>query len=366
MQAELHLNRTSLRALKADWDRLWQLTENAGPFTSWDWAWHWYSAYAAVATPVVVTVKEADRIVGIAPLARTRPGKLLFVGGIETWPEYATFLAHPADIPAVTAAVLAKLWQAPGIRWWLLELPHVVALGGFARTVGSLAGTNGVSWPAGHTWQIALPDTWDEYLRSITKNRRSSIRRLLKRNRSISIRSVSDGVPFDRAWHELVSLHQRRWQSEGKPGCFSSERFHAFHRALAEKWVGQGRADITLAYDGDRAVAADYLFVFGDRWYGYQAGFDPAYRRQGTGMFLFVELLRRACAAGVTAVDMLSGDQEYKVRFATHRCAIVDYWLSGPGWVSEVAYLTRKSWRAACRAVRRGLEAVRQSAGSRC
>ena len=358
MQAEIFFDNTCLRSLKSDWHRLWHATAARSPFTAWEWAWHWYRAYADAATPVVVVVRDGARVSGIAPLARTRRGRLLFVGGLETWPEYATFLAAEKDLAAVTAAALQRLQQERGKHWWLLELPHVAERSVFADTLRALNRLVATEWPAGRTWQTDVPDNWSAYLQSISKNRRSTIRKLDKRNRSIQVRSVLDGVPFDRAWHELVRLHQTRWQAVGEPGCFASRRFHAFHCALAAEWTASGRADILIAWDGDRAVAADYVFLQDEVVYGYQAGFDLGYRDRGTGLFLFVETLRRACECGWRHIDMLSGDQEYKVRFATRSTPICDFWLCGPGFLGGVAYLTRATLRSARRAVRRRLEAV--------
>ena len=77
---------------------------------------------------------------------------------------------------------------------------------------------------------------------------------------------------------ELFELHQKRWQSEGQPGSFSSlTRRRRFYQDLSAVLLQRNWLEFWLLEIDGKTVAADYGFRYGDTVYALQAGFDLAY-----------------------------------------------------------------------------------------
>src|SRR5712691_4936792 len=127
-------------------------------------------------------------------------------------------------------------------------------------------------WPCP---QLDLPTSWDDYLASLSPNRRQILRRKersLRREHTVTVTDY-DGDRLDEGWGHLLALHEQRWEEGG--GVFRdprSERLQRqFARAMAERqqlWLA------TLDLDG-RPAAAWYGFASGETVYFYQGGRDP-------------------------------------------------------------------------------------------
>ena len=361
-QMDIYSHREAMVDLRPAWERLWQTLPGRSPFSRWEWAWYWYEAYRGLAHPLIVVARRGRQVAGIAPLARTRRRKLVIAGGLDAWPQYVTFLFEPGRGAEVVRAVLECLERRSRACWQCMELPMVASEGEMAAALRGLGAERVAEWRVAEGWLIELPESWEAYLAGLTKNRRRTIRKLLRKNRDVEVRAVSEGQPFEVAWRVLVRLHQQRWEAVGEPGCFRSRGFYRFHRALARQWTAEGRADIVTAWLGDRPIAADYVFLDDATMYGYQAGYDLAFRHRGPGLFLMVTLLRRALLQGLQCLDMLGGDYDYKRRFATRTVELSDFWVSGPTLGYRLFHRARATLRTAGRSVRARFRPGRQSA----
>ena len=142
-------------------------------------------------------------------------------------------------------------------------------------------------------------------------------------------------MPYETEWAEdvdsalriferLVELHQERWIARGEPGAFASKRFRAFHRALIERWLPQGRAVVFGVRQGDEIVAALYGFVMGDTLQNYQGGFrafDSNKVRPGYAAHLLVAEAARE--RKLTSYEYLAGDHRYKTELSTGERTLV-------------------------------------------
>jgi CelD/BcsL family acetyltransferase involved in cellulose biosynthesis len=88
------------------------------------------------------------------------------------------------------------------------------------------------------------------------------------------------------------------------------EAFHAVAAAAsAHGWL---RLEI-LEIGG--APAAGYLcFEYGHRLWIYNSGLDPMFHGLSPGWALLGHLIRSAAESGLTAVDFMRGEEEYKIR----------------------------------------------------
>ena len=186
-------------------------------------------------------VRPAGGHCPLVPEAITAKGWVLrWMGSGEVCSDYASILCMPDDADRVTEAVAAYLTGpncACGGSALLGPLGNRRRGRGRSLRHAALAATRrrGCSQHENspvRTWRLALPKTWEEFLRLVSKCHREKLRRaerkLFQTGRAV-MRTVENCEQLDAAMDLLIDLHQQRWRMLGEPGCFTSSRFAAFH-----------------------------------------------------------------------------------------------------------------------------------------
>jgi CelD/BcsL family acetyltransferase involved in cellulose biosynthesis len=113
----------------------------------------------------------------------------------------------------------------------------------------------------------------------------------------------------------LVDLHQRRWRTRGKSGCFASQRFLQFHREITARLLADNALLMNwLELDG-RPIAATYDMAGAGGVYAYQSGIDPESLDDQPGRLSNLASIRRAIERGDLFYDLLRGDEPYKAHW---------------------------------------------------
>jgi hypothetical protein len=167
-------------------------------------------------------------------------------------------------------------------------------------------------------WRIDLPTDWETYLAGLSKKFRQEVRRL-ERNYFESgkavLRTIDKLGDLQHGLDMLVELHQRRWKSLGKPGCYASPNFTSFLREVSPLLMQQGQMQIQwLEIDG-RPAAVEYQLIGGGVVYDYQTGIEPETVEHQPGKLTNMANIRRAIEGGHRGYDFLRGDEPYKAHF---------------------------------------------------
>jgi CelD/BcsL family acetyltransferase involved in cellulose biosynthesis len=317
--------------------------------SSAEWLWNWWHAYRGDAEVYVLTVRDAsERMVAAAPLFLTRSltsgNTLRFLGSGKVCTDYQTILALPEYRDQAVAAIVEWLCQSNDARrdqWDHLDLeatpqndPAISLLAAMLERRGGRADVR----PALGCWKLALPDTWDAFV----KQTRSGIgRKLRKLDRDyVQTGRVTLTTSDEHAdWHELLGnlsdFHQRRWAEVGVDGCFGCDKFSSFlDRALADL-VQQQKAWISqLVLDGEPAAAAVFL-CDSDTYSLYQCGMNPDLREHQPGWLMNILNIRTMIARHVKCCDYLRGDERYKKELGSTLTPQRSWRISAPGSVSR-------------------------------
>jgi CelD/BcsL family acetyltransferase involved in cellulose biosynthesis len=107
---------------------------------------------------------------------------------------------------------------------------------------------------------------------------------------------------------------------KGFAGKFFSDGYERFHSLLSRTFFEKGwlfAADLKLE---GKMVACRYGFLYDNKIYDYQTGFDPRYNKYGVMQALISYIIELAIKEKVREFDFLAGEDEYKRRFAnSHR-----------------------------------------------
>ncbi len=301
------------------WDRL----AADFPFRSWAWLATWWRHYAAIGQLYVLGVFDDGQLVGIAPWYRTttfQHGRTIrFLGDVEVCSEYGTILCQAGREHVVTDALADWLQRAEGRDHWdVIELSASDPEDRVPAALGQQMAAGGcrLHTQAGQgCWRAALPSNWQDYLRSLSKDRRKKIRRL-QRQYIDSGQAVwhTARTPQELAAAQaiLIDLHQRRRNALGEPGCFASRRYRAFHEEVLPRLLGESRLGLRwVEFDG-RPIAAEYQLLGKDVVYWYQGGIAPEDTDLSPGQISMVFGFRESIEKGYQVIDFLRGDEPYK------------------------------------------------------
>lgn len=162
-----------------------------------------------------------------------------------------------------------------------------------------------------------LAPTWDEYLKSLGKNRREQLRRYPKRldkEFTTEYELVATEEQLQSAMTDLFALHGKRWRARGQTGVLALPSRQKFHRALCSKLLRLDRLRLwTLRCNGRPACVLLNYFYRG-RYAFFIGGFEPELMRWSVGTCLFSRVLQEAIAESATEFDFLRGQEEYKYR----------------------------------------------------
>ena len=248
----------------------------------------------------------------------------------ELCAEHLNLLHLPGEADACLAALQPALLRAEALGWDEIHLgplpvtSPLAAWRGEAGNADSEAATSFQSFQStdgGPCFVADLTGGFEAYMQRLSKNSRQLARKRLNGAERAGARlEVAENVPAAlEMLAQVAELHQARWEAVGKPGCFASPRFAAFHRAMLTQGVGQQTAVVARLVCQNETVAAMLGYVANGKFDSYAAGAklnddEPV---TSPGIVLHLLLKQHLCERGITHYDHLSGTMRYKQQYTT-------------------------------------------------
>lgn len=289
-------------SLKDKWNSLLKESSANNVYLTWEWLYTWWEIYGdSIRHLNILTVKDNDEIVAIAPLITTDRKKeglftlksLEFLGTgedekDEVCSNYINFIVkndaediYKAIFNYIQRGLEEKQWD----RVFLSSVPYSSATitffsNGIKQNLGKGSYLVNISGPIPCAI-ISLLAEWDAYLRYISKMWRDKIkkwRRDIASNGDIQSELVTEPDKILTAFNDFVNLHQKRWQDIDEPGLFSSSKFTDFHRKILKLFSDNRWVRIRLLKCNGKTIAASYNFNFDKTIYSYSSAYDRNFK----------------------------------------------------------------------------------------
>jgi len=317
---------------KSDWDRLAAADSRDGMFRGYDWNVLWLKHVAPQVTPHVIEItRRSGEVVGIVPLCRRtykdsvfRFRSLGFTGREVTCGDFLDILAAPGYKDRVLSCVLGYLVKALR-RNEMLVVGECLQGSDTAQRLSEWVGERRLR----ARWQeerlapyIELPSTFDEYVRTLSRNTRSNLRRRerqLLEEQGYTIERLRGPEEVLPQLPHLFRLHETRWHSLGQKGVFVQPGFCEFLQAFIAEAHPRTETDLYLMCTASEPIAAILFFRWGEAILYYQSGWDPASpgARLSPNLVLFGRAIRDAIAEGYRYFEFLRGDEPFKGKFTS-------------------------------------------------
>jgi CelD/BcsL family acetyltransferase involved in cellulose biosynthesis len=258
-------------------------------------SWHWIGTWLAESgvQPALLVALRKDVAVGLALIGQDCPrlGPLRFPrihlnqAGIAdldcVYIEYNDLLIDRVDAEATRAACLEALTNScagiGGLQWqemrWAASAIPAEHMPFHRNTV--MEKTKAA--PSPYVDLDAVRSKGGDLCSLLSANTRRQIRR------AVRLYETMGELRFERAstkekalaWlKRLKLLHQARWLSRSETGAFALPFFECFLKRLIEQGLGEGVVDILRLSAGRLELGYLFNFVYRDRVYNYQSGFQ--------------------------------------------------------------------------------------------
>jgi CelD/BcsL family acetyltransferase involved in cellulose biosynthesis len=329
----------------------WRALEAAAAISFFQsWTWVGCLAEERFADPVLLSAEADGLAVALALLNRRRrwlAPPVLYLGESGRAELDSVFVEHNGPLlrrgwEGLLPEVLAAALRAP-------EGGSRVVLSGVGEAALRAAGIAGrvrrlQTRPAPWIDLTALRSEGRSYLASLSANTRAQLRRSAQSYAAAGPIVVRRAGDVAEAWEwldALAALHQAGWRRRGQPGAFARPAFRRFHRALLERALPRGEAEMLCVAAGERVIGYLYNFRLGGRVLAYQSGFDyaRASAHEKPGLTCHQAAIEAALEEGMQGYDFLAGEQRYKANLGG--VAVPLYWFEVvPGTVINPSMLT--------------------------
>jgi CelD/BcsL family acetyltransferase involved in cellulose biosynthesis len=314
----------------------------------------WIRAFAAhrpeaAGGLLLLAARREGRLAAVLPLARRRvvfsglPVRQLHGATTNSWWRFDVVRA-PGEAGLGGVRALAGFLGRMG-GWDTLVIPDVPP-GGAAEDLVREAAALG--HPVGRVEVTSSPylpiqgydgdPEW--WLRGVSGNFRSSMRRALKRTRgSLRLDRIDRADP--EALRRLVELEAKGWKGREGSAIASHPEWVLYFRTLvgAAERMG-GLVYHFLEHEG-RLIAAQFGVASGSRYSMLRIAYDEEFRQLAPGHLLTHAALEDCAARGFSEYDFTGRDEEWKCKWTSHRRVHAHHYVFPRGLYGHAVQLAK-------------------------
>jgi CelD/BcsL family acetyltransferase involved in cellulose biosynthesis len=322
MPIDIVRDQAALARMAAEWNDLLAGAVSDVPFLRHEYVSTWWSSLGGGEWPegelcLVVERGPEGRLSGIAPLFRTRASagsSTLHLIGSREISDYLDVIVAPDEHAPFVEACLSRLETE---AWDNLELDNVLEGSPTLTVMEAAARRRGWATRRSRGKPCPLVDLeggWEGYLARLDKKQRHELRRKMRRAEEHPSKiDVQHIRATDRPETEIEDFLQLMATDPGKAAFLTGPMRQHFHE-LARVGFEHGWLELSLLLI-DGQPAAGYLdFVYRNRLWIYNSGFEPSFLALSPGWVLLGYVIQAAAESGVEAVDFLRGEEDYKTR----------------------------------------------------
>jgi CelD/BcsL family acetyltransferase involved in cellulose biosynthesis len=319
-----------LPSLQADWRRLSNACEAPNVFATFDWfrAWHVHFAFdeKCMRRLNVLMLKKGGIVTGISPLIRTVSNRFGFILRRlqfvrRDW-DYNDLIVGN-DLEGQTKAVADYLARTSG-DWDVVDLRDLRYTANAIPRLEAALTRAGLSYRLLHEEErcpyMLIDGPWSEILQRRSSSTRHTFRsqqtRLNKSDKSIRFRMIEDPNQEPGLLQRMIAVEAQK-RVGGKLSTPVLGLYPELFASLFETLGAQGWIRVAIMESGDRLLSWHLMFHCGGKLWGYLTAYDLEYSRLSPGSMSLPAIVDYGVSHGYTEYDFLSGEETYKLGWAS-------------------------------------------------
>ncbi|MDQ2804104.1 MAG: GNAT family N-acetyltransferase [Pseudomonadota bacterium] len=322
-----------LAEIGPQWDALWERGERS-VFQNHGWITAWWSSKGTSDTSILCVglCWSADELVAVMPfVTRWHRGVRVLEWAAKDCSDYCDSIVDPGL--ADSRRALEDVWAAVAISGgfdvaYLSHMRPDAALSGLLegerrRTVRLRPGHRADRSLQVRSYGVGGHD-WFRGLNKKARNNHTRGKRILGETGAVTVAVYEAEDAIDAVLERMIDLKREWLVSTGQSNRILTENA-VILRALVEELRRQRALRVFSICSGDALVAASLNIMAGTRMQAFFAAYDPQFDRASPGTLVMVEYLMWAFDHGITEVDFLCGEEEYKYKFANAQIDLASY-----------------------------------------
>jgi len=303
--------------LKTEWNELLLKSEANSFFLTWEWLYYWWINFSDSKRLKILLLKDKGELKGIAPFYVCL-NEIRLLGSTDVGSDYLDFIIEKDNGDVVKTIFDYLNAENKPLQINLTDLPSQ------SKSIDYIKKhCNGryIVKPYTSCPYIVLPSDFKGYLNSLSTSMRYNIkrkRRKFEKDYKGEFEVVRDRDELNKSIDKLFELNSKRMNTKNIHSPFQNKQSAAFHSSLVQAVFDKGWVRLCfLKAEGD-VVACIYIFKYQDKYYYYQAGFDPEWEKVSPGFLLFSYCIENAISEGMKEFDFLQGSEEYKFNWSNN------------------------------------------------
>ena len=240
------------------------------------------------------------------------------LGPEKQTPDFLDFIITPQDLPRFIPALLNFLNEQDDPKWQMLDLYNILDNSPTLAIIKTSAEANGWLYtqkklqPSPY---ITLPGDWEAYLAGIDKKQRHEIRRKLRRTAEVPIQAnwyiVEKGQRLATETESFIDM----MAGDPEKQIFLTELMRQHLHNTARVAFENDWLQLSFFTLGGEKAAAYMSFIYDQRLWVYNSGWNLKYSEFSPGWVLLANLLKWSNDNGIHEFDFMRGGERYKYKF---------------------------------------------------
>lgn len=308
-------------ALEVEWNDAVERAHVPHPFLRHEWIRTWWDCFAGNRQLHVIVVRDAERIVAIAPFMRETtvnyglPVRRLALIANDHTPRTDFIVAEKSD------EAYRAIWDALHDdidRWDVVQLTQLVASSATATSITRYAAAKGLpvgTWKSSDSPYLELTGTWETSWASLPAKFRSNLRNRLSRLTPLgepALETLIDAADIARACGDAWRLEASGWKDKEGTSITSNPEVQKFYTLLAERAADRGWLRLVFLTAGGRRIAVSYSAVYDGRLFLLKTGHDREFHTCSPFKLLTYFAAQDGYAHGLREIDFLGDTEAWK------------------------------------------------------
>ena len=279
------------------------LDENVSAFGSYAWYETWWRHFSAGATPYLLTMWEAGRLVGIAPLMRKQTtlhglpiSAISFIENRNSL--HNDFIVVPAARELFLREVLRVLIEET-TEWDVVMFNNLPVPSANRASLVKILDELGMKWHQEQTFNspyLVLSGSWTDYLASRTSRTRKTLRNIqnsIAKAGEVSVRNIRTWEEFQQVREDLFFVAKHSWTEEIGDSLATSVN-EAFFDDLAHSAAAKGWLSVWTLHLNGKMIAFEFHLRACGKDHAMRGSYLPEFAHLSPGTYLEMQILKNA------------------------------------------------------------------------
>ncbi len=308
------------------WNAILSQAENANFQLVYEWSSSWWEVFGSDKKLMLLTVRDANNILAIAPLMIINPTRgrtglnpriCTFIGdGLTDYHDFLTVKERRKEAIESIIEYLLKYKDS----WDLIHLRNIPAVSPNLEALRTLIKSAELPYIFRVNIQcpyIQIDSCWDDYYRRLSNKFRQGLRRrerILGEIGDVEYESMKDN-DVEQVMDVARSIHVKRQQSLKRKSWFNDVHRYKFASLILDRFLKREWLHVSFLKVRGRIISYRLGFAFNQVAYAWNTSFDPEFMNFGAGQLMYRHWIHDCFEREYREVNFMVGSEPHKLRW---------------------------------------------------